>query len=258
MRFGGRRRFFEAVAATLTSVACGCVRVPERPTTLATGTGQASTLPDQFEVVCWNIHKNADAAAAVDGLAPGAELALLQESATTTGVPAGHAIMVVAFRRARDERPAGVMTISRAVPNSSTALLSDTREPFVRTPKSSLVTMIPLARGGVLLVANVHGVNFRNADALAGQLRELDPLLSVHRGPVIVAGDFNTWSRARRDVVSAFTERHALASVFVGEDAPRLDAIFYRGLRPENSVVISNRHSDHDALRVRFVLSPVP
>ncbi len=209
-------------------------------------------MADRFVVVCWNIHKNAEAAAALAQLAPEADLALLQES--TLAGPPGHATLVVAFRRARDERPAGVMTMSQATPTSSTALLSDTREPLVHTPKSALVTRIPLARGGALLVANVHGVNFRRAQALAGQLQELDPLLRAHAGPVIVAGDFNTWSRARRDVLSEFSERHALTSVFVGADAPRLDAILYRGLRPESSRVIPSRHSDHDALRVGFVV----
>ncbi len=249
-------RFFGVAAATLVLLACGCVRVSERPTTLVVGTAQASALPDGFEVVCWNIHKNADAAAALDGLAPDADLVLLQES--TPEAPAGHATMVVAFRRSRDDRPAGVMTVSRAVPKSSTALLSDTHEPVFRTPKSALVSMIPLAGGGALLVANVHGVNFRNADALAGQLQELDPLLREHAGPLLVAGDFNTWSRARRDVLSRFALRHGLTSVFRGADAPRLDAILYRGLRPENSVVIPSRDSDHDALRVRFVVTARP
>lgn len=251
---GGRRCFFQAAASVVVSLACGCVRVPERPTTLVAGSGRGAALHDRFEVVCWNIHKNSDALAALDELAPDADLVLLQESVTTIGAPAGHATLVVAFRRSRDERPAGVMTISQTTPSASTAVLSDSREPLAGTPKSALVSMVPLARGGELLVANVHGVNFRDAKALRGQLEELDPLLRAHAGPAIVAGDFNTWSRARRRVLAEFAERHALTSVFIGADAPRLDAILYRGLRPETSLVIPSRDSDHDALHVRFAV----
>lgn len=252
----GRRRFLEAAAATLASLTCGCVRVEQRPSTIVAGTGQDSGLPDRFDVLCWNLHKNTDATAALHTLAPDADLALLQESVATPDARPGHATLVVAFRRARDDRPAGVMTVSQATPSSSTALLSDTHEPLTRTPKSSLVTMIPLASGGGLLVANVHGVNFRPAEALRGQLQELDPLLRAHAGPTIVAGDFNTWSRDRRDVLSQFAERHALTSVFVGANAPALDAILHRGLRVESSRVIPSALSDHDALWARFVVSP--
>ncbi len=216
------------------------------------GSGDAHVLPARFEVVCWNVHKNADPAAALLGLAPDADLVLLQESASVTGGPPGYAMMVVAFRRARDGRPAGVKTVTGVAPTSTTALLSDTREPLVRTPKSALVSTVPLAPGGSLLVANVHGVNFRNARALAGQLEELDPLLREHTGPIIVAGDFNTWSRARHDALVDFAQQHGLESVFVGADAPRLDAVLFRGLHPEDSSVIPSKASDHDVLRVRF------
>ncbi len=256
VQLAGRRRFSKATLAALASVACGCVRVPARPTTLVGGHGQVPALPDRFEVLCWNIHKNADAAQALDRIGSDPDLVLLQESVATAEAPPGHATLVVAFRRARDDRPAGVMTVSQATPSSSTALLSDTLEPLVRTPKSALVSMVPLARGGELLVANVHGVNFRRADALRGQLDELDPLLRAHTQPAIVAGDFNTWSPARRAALSAFAQRHGLRSVFEGDGAPRLDAILYRGLDPEGARVIPSKDSDHNALRVWFVVSP--
>ena len=69
---------------------------------------------------------------------------------------------------------------------------------------------------------------------------------------MLVGGDFNTWSRQRRAVVEAFAERLRLSAVFEGDDAPRLDAVFVRGLELEEARVVKTRHSDHDALVVRL------
>ncbi len=144
-------------------------------------------------------------------------------------------------------------------PRREQALLSPTPEPLTQTPKSALLTWVALADAPdrELLLVNLHGVNFRRAPILAEQLRALDPAIAEHRGPLVVAGDFNSWSRNRQTVVREFAERHALVSVFAVvevEAEPRLDDVYVRGLLVRDARVLASETSDHDGIWVELAL----
>ena len=47
-------------------------------------------------------------------------------------------------------------------------------------------------------MANLHAINFAlGTDAYRAQLDAIATELSHHRGPIVVAGDFNTWNDER-------------------------------------------------------------
>lgn len=234
----------------------GCVHLHEAPVTVTAGTAPDTELPAKFELLCWNVHKerNRNLAAELARIGTDSHLVLLQEAIRTDALPLRAWTMVEAFRFTNGGTPAGVATGSSAATIDTHSLYSSGREPLARTPKSALATTMRLHGGLVLLVINVHGVNFRNARALEDQLADLEPIVAAHAGPVIVAGDFNTWTRRRVTVLEAFAARHGLARVFTERGAPRLDAVFQRGLTVEDATVVRSRFSDHDALRVRFVV----
>lgn len=243
-------------------LASGCVHVSHEPTTLDAGRASAEALPAEFTLLSWNTHKQRDRrfAAELVRFAAGVELVLLQEAIehdpAWSLVPDAHAwTLVIAFEFGRSEVATGVATGSTAAPQSERALLSPHHEPLTRTPKSALVSWLNVAgEGEPLLLVNLHGINFRRAARLDAQLRTLDALLEAHAGPAVVAGDFNTWSRARREVVEDFARRHQLVSPFDGIAELRFDNVYVRGLEIVGAEVLPSRSSDHDALRVELAV----
>ncbi len=66
------------------------------------------------------------------------------------------------------------------------------REPILRLPKSALVTVYPLPDARLLMVVNIHAVNFSlGVDVYSKQLLPIGDQIAHHSGPVIMAGDFN-------------------------------------------------------------------
>jgi endonuclease/exonuclease/phosphatase (EEP) superfamily protein YafD len=156
------------------------------------------------------------------------------------------------------DKATGVMTASRVKPLHSCG--QHTAEPLIRVPKTSLVSFYPIeGMKESLLVANIHGINFTlGVDVYASQLEKLYEIMRLHDGPVILAGDFNTWSDGRMRVVEEITDRlqlesldytnHNRTSVF----GNALDHVFFRGLDPVEHDTWHVTSSDHNPTRVSF------
>jgi endonuclease/exonuclease/phosphatase (EEP) superfamily protein YafD len=99
----------------------------------------------------------------------------------------------------------------------------------------------------------VHAINFAlTLGAYRAQFDALAEALAEHRGPLILAGDFNTWTNERASVVRDVAERLHLTevpfavdrrSVFFGH---QLDHIFVRGLMPVAAMARDVTSSDHN------------
>jgi endonuclease/exonuclease/phosphatase (EEP) superfamily protein YafD len=159
-----------------------------------------------------------------------------------------------------DDRATGVMTASKVQPLYSCG--QRTIEPLIRTPKTSLVSYYPVAgQEQNLLVANIHGINFTfGVDVYQQQIDELYEAMKHHRGPVILAGDFNTWSDERMRIVMDMAERLSLSSLdYTNHNHTRtlvfgnaLDHVFYRGLEPLEHDTWYVTSSDHNPTQVSF------
>jgi endonuclease/exonuclease/phosphatase (EEP) superfamily protein YafD len=153
---------------------------------------------------------------------------------------------------ALDGLPTGVMTAATVPPIAVCSLRQD--EPLLRLPKAASVTRYRLAgRTETLLVANIHSVNFTLAlDAYVGQLEALVTELAEHRGPLILAGDLNTWTDRRREAVEAAAAALRLDEVALAPDHRRLflgkqvDRVYVRGLETLAARAIEVRSSDHN------------
>ena len=162
----------------------------------------------------------------------------------------------------------GVLTASQIKPLSQRVLLSEAHEPFSETPKISLLTEYRLGqRKQTLFVVNIHAINFVRSEKFEAQISELEQQLTEHQGPIILAGDFNTWSKKRMNYLVESADRLNLNKVeFAGWDrkeiknllfSPPFDHIFYRGLsvKTQSPDVLENfSSSDHKPLFVEFVL----
>ena len=156
------------------------------------------------------------------------------------------------------DKATGVMTASRVRPVYSCG--QQTVEPLIRLPKASLISYYPLdGMNETLLVANIHGINFSpGLGAYREQIEKLYHEIEKHKGPVVLAGDFNTWSDGRLSIVNNIGHRLSLESLeYSSHNRTRifgnvLDHVFYRGLDPVEQKAWHVASSDHNPMRVVF------
>jgi len=155
----------------------------------------------------------------------------------------------------------GVLTAAKTPPNKVCGYLE--MEPWLRLPKSSLISYYPLSNGSLLAVANIHAVNFSlGLQEYRHQVNQLVVQLKFHRGPIILAGDFNSWNEERIKVVNEAAEKLNLQEVHYENgllrkqflSGPPLDHIFFRGLEEIATTVIRTNASDHNAILSTFNL----
>ena len=157
-----------------------------------------------------------------------------------------------------NDRATGVMTAARVRPVHSCG--QHTPEPLIRFPKTSLVSYYPIeGMKERLLVANIHGINFTlGVGVYRAQLEKLYDVMKHHDGPIIFAGDFNTWSDGRMRIVNDLAQRLSLASLdYTNHNRTSafgnaLDHVFYRGLVPIEHDTWHVTSSDHNPTRVKF------
>lgn len=218
---------------------------------------------DKLRILVWNIFKQqrTDWLSVLKTFSKDAQLVLLQEAQTTPEL-VGFATQnylgadqVPAF--VLPQHPSGVMTLSATHPVFCYPLRE--REPILRLAKSALVTVYPLFDGRLLMVINIHAINFSlGIDIYSKQLAPIGEQIAHHNGPVIMAGDFNAWSRQRMNTLYRFAREMALRQVrFIDDHRSRafgkpLDFVFYRGLKVAEASVLVTQASDHNPLLVEF------
>ena len=244
-------------------IALGCP--PRQPLTATPG-----ELPSDRElnVISWNIHRNADAGWEGDlaRFASASDVVILQEATLTAALRAEFAkvgrVWTHADAWAFDGINSGVLTAAAAAPER--ACVQRAAEPLVSLPKSALIAWYRIrGRPEMLAVANVHAVNFTlDLTVYQRQIENVIDVLAPHQGPVILAGDFNTWSPVRVQVVRDAAARIGLTeatplrgerSMFMGMLA---DYIFVRGFAVDDVWVESITSSDHQPIRAKLRLPP--
>jgi endonuclease/exonuclease/phosphatase (EEP) superfamily protein YafD len=109
-------------------------------------------------------------------------------------------------------------------------------EPFLKTPKVALVQKFPLAgQDCQLLVINIHATLIRSVKATIEEMQHIISFLPHHDGPVIFAGDFNTFSSKYLTAICQELKAYGLNLVPIEND-PRaktqaLDQVFVRDLK---------------------------
>lgn len=151
----------------------------------------------------------------------------------------------------------GVATGSRIRLNDINLIRGSNRELFIWTPKISLATkhLLSHSEEDHLLVVNTHVVNFTTTNAFTQFIQELVDVIEHHKGPLILAGDFNTWSFRRWLNLNEILARLNVLPVDFNSD-PRLlklDHVFIRGMKVDKAIL---RHditsSDHYPIELVF------
>lgn len=214
--------------------------------------------PQSIRLATWNIHKESDAGWQGDlaALGRGSDIVLLQETtlqpALRDMLQAAQFRWVMASSFIYGEYDIGVLTAARVEPVASCT--QRVVEPLLRLPKSAVISWFALAGSSrTLAVVNVHAINFSlSIDVYRAQMAALGDALAAHDGPIIFAGDLNTWSAARRRAVDDVAVGLGLTEVKLGDDkrtlffGQQLDHILVRGLNVVASKAIVVTSSDHN------------
>ena len=210
------------------------------------GTAPRAALGPIIRCLVWNIFKARRRRWAADfaHLIADRDLVVLQEAVfgapsdvLFTGSERFEWIMARSFRSVRSGVEHGVKTGCAAPAAGYRFFLSPHAEPLSNTQKLLLATRYPLAgETATLLVLNMHAINFVTIAKYASQLDQLERALAEHDGPVILAGDFNTWSPARLERFVDVAARGGLEEAVMDRRSrlahfnSHLDHVFYRGL----------------------------
>jgi len=136
------------------------------------------------------------------------------------------------------------------------------QEPWLRTPKAISITEFALAGSSeTLAVVNIHGVNFTiGVSDFTQQLEDIRVVIENHDGPVIVAGDFNSWNNGRVERVEHLSAQLGMTELTFAVDhrvtpfSHTIDRILVRGLRVIDATTEVVESSDHNPLAVRLAL----
>jgi endonuclease/exonuclease/phosphatase (EEP) superfamily protein YafD len=107
------------------------------------------------------------------------------------------------------------------------------------------------------LVVSTHALNFTFLGPYEDQLLDIADRINRHRGPVIWAGDFNTWNGGRWDTLYELASTLGLQAVHFDEDYRMmvLDHVFIRGLKVKAARVLNEWiTSDHSPLALQLQL----
>ena len=214
--------------------------------------------PRAIRVLTWNIHKEGDAGWDRDlaQFLAANDLVLLQEAVLSPALLDLLESQTLRFTMASSflyqDVDVGVLTAAHVLPVASCTEL--VVEPWLRIPKSASVAWFALeGTTQTLAVVNVHAINFAlSLDVYREQFDGLVAALRNHDGPIIFAGDFNTWTDARLAVVleaaaklrvTAIPFAEDLRSLFLGH---QLDHMLVRGLDVVQAAAIAVKSSDHN------------
>ncbi|KHD88650.1 MAG: hypothetical protein OM95_07540 [Bdellovibrio sp. ArHS] len=229
------------------------------------GVCQAEFLPANFSLFVWNI-KKAEAKARwardFEHFVPKSDVVLIQEAMLDPFVTS------IALRQKNfcwdfatsfiDESPTGVMNGSLTGALKTYFFRSPGREPVVRTPKMTLVAEFAVANSReTLMVANIHALNFVQDKNNRAQIQAVADFLRKHQGPIIFAGDFNSWNGNRLNALEAILGSLGLKKILLDNDdrGMKLDHVFVRGLLLHSSKLHSDiKSSDHAPITADFRL----
>lgn len=270
--------------ALFTLLLSGCLEIPSQETIQATdgirlidrcplvvpvSNQSQQGLPATFSLTVWNLHKfqRVGWQKMVSLQLKRSHLLLLQESMAR---PAFFQLLrqanfqwqqIQAFRLEGEATGALNAASVAALYNCSQREM----EPVSRIPKSTLISLYPLAgSASPLMVINVHGINFELG--MAAYQRQMDKLFQLaerYPGPVVIGGDFASWGQRRMAYLQGLVQQAKFSEALPLPDlrtrivTTPVDHIFYRGLQLLRTDVKETNASDHNPLWAEFsVLKP--
>lgn len=158
------------------------------------------------------------------------------------------------FHYKKDLTSTGVAIGAKMKPESLHFIRAKTRELFWLTPKLSLFSEYDF-NGTKVLFACTHVLNFVTTAAFTNSLYEIAEHMADFKGPIVLAGDFNTWNFKRYMIMKSIFRDLNLEHLDLDDDGRllKLDHVFVRGFEVERARVHHTiLSSDHFPLEIRL------
>lgn len=233
------------------------------------GEAKDTALPKIIEIGVWNIWKGSGGEAFLDEyrrILANRHLLLTQEALLTLKAlgqfaPAGYLALHGATYRRKDGIRDGVMTVSAAMlDGQAQRILCLAPEPVLKTTKATLVSTYKIEESDKLLcVVNIHSTLIRRPATAVRELQQVIARIENHDGPILFAGDFNTFSKTYISEVDRVLASIGLLRVKLDADhrtsTTALDQIYIRGIEVlEAKIDTSFQHSDHFPILAKLKL----
>ncbi len=207
-----------------------------------------------IEVLTWNVLKFKRENSFLDftSLTGKADVAFIQEaihSAELQSKTAQSVSMDWTFFKSfcREYGASGVQTGTRYPQLDADAMLAPAVEPVVNTPKVTGFSVVEISGRKVLLI-NVHGLNANKGLDFEKHMDQIVEVAAKFEGPIIWAGDFNTWSPARLTYLKNKAQSIGMVLLVPETDTRKLklDHILVRGFKAKSVKVLDTyQSSDH-------------
>ncbi len=217
----------------------------------------------EFSVATWNIQKGGTSGWAELLHVHQPDIALIQEVTTDplqvlspleTALGESYRWLLNPAWIMSDGYATGTLNMSHYEVTNHELLLSQDVEPFAATPKSMIMTDYLIPMCGEVRVINLHMLNFNLGSAYGRQLEQLSDAIKNHQGPLVVAGDFNSWNIFRENTLFWWAEGLGLSHVETARHTWVfvLDHIFYKNLTLKEAEEVPTSLSDHHLLKAKF------
>lgn len=230
---------------------------------------EGELLPSTFTLVVWNIFKRHGGAIFdrdLCDLSQRSDIACLQEvlSEEELYLPKEmHSLnhnYGISYHRP-DGFTEGVLTASHYLfDRNSQAMHSLSREPVTNTPKTTLISLMPMACGQTLLLINLHMLLFKRRTQFRGELEHILTYCEPYDDlPAVFCGDFNTFTLTQLKLLDDILGDKGFSRC-LPRHAPRtkryLDHIYIRRLNLlEMEIIDTISSSDHSPLICKVELS---
>lgn len=227
--------------------------------------GITSRQEKTIEVLTWNVlkFKRENSFSDLVLLSNKSDIAFIQEAVHSTELQTNATEQVAmdwTFYKSfcRDYGATGVQTGSRFRQIEVNALLAPGVEPVVNTPKVTGFSTIEIEGIKVLLI-NVHGLNANKGLEFEKHMDQIHDVAKNFSGPIIWAGDFNTWNPVRMAYLNAKAKSLGMTVLKpeVDNRKLKLDHILVRGFTARSVTILENYiTSDHLPVRAELEFSP--
>lgn len=217
-----------------------------------------------IEVLTWNVlkFKRENSFSDLVSLANKSDIAFIQEAVHSQDLQTNAAQSVAmdwTFFKSfcRDYGATGVQTGSRFSQIDVEAILAPGLEPVVNTPKVTGFSTVEIQGVKVLLI-NVHGMNANKGLDFENHMDQIYAVAKNFEGPIIWAGDFNTWNPVRTAYLNAKAKALNMTVLKPETDNRKLklDHIIVRGFKAKSVTILENfLSSDHFPVRAELELS---
>jgi endonuclease/exonuclease/phosphatase (EEP) superfamily protein YafD len=246
--------------------------LPESQSLFTHGNAGKSELPKSFKALIWNIKKASLIGWQSEFLQYGVnkDLFLIQEAyesekfeSTTELISAQWDMGASFLYRKYGDAATGTAIGSVARPTEVFVKHSPDTEPVIATPKAITFAKYNIAgESDNLLVISVHAINFETTGAFKRQMDQIEEEILRHKGPVLLAGDFNSWNASRTSYLINMSDRlHMQEADYLHGDERMtfrgwfLDHIYTRGISVKKAEVIGESSgSDHKPFMVEMTV----